>query len=326
MTIIKAFSSILFRLRNNEHFTLMFNVVKFVTEHEASLPMAVVPLWRAFIKEFERENDIFKRKAMALETKYIVEANRRRGDGFMFIHLMVKAASYSRDAAIREASAKLGEVLHNYKSIQSVAMNEVTALVYNLLKDLGGPRYSDAVKRLGLESAVDTLETANRDFNSLYIKRAQGREASAMQGTMRDVRPVVNKAFKRFTDALGILCKAGKLAGTGEQDAYMPVIVFINGLIDQYGLTLARRRAGAALGKDKKDVAGGKAGAPGVGKVVLPSHAMSEEGLALVTDIYRGDGGGPKGLRQGARAYPRTPLAWNDGLRPARRHGKKSYL
>ncbi|MDR1343783.1 MAG: DUF6261 family protein, partial [Tannerellaceae bacterium] len=126
MTIIKAFTSTLFRLRNNEHFTIMLNIVKFITEHETNLPDAIVPLWTAFRKQFERENDIFKRKTKALETKYIVEANRRRGDSFKYIQLTTKAASYSPQEDIREASAKLDELMYNYNSIQSVAMNDTT--------------------------------------------------------------------------------------------------------------------------------------------------------------------------------------------------------
>jgi hypothetical protein len=158
--------------------------------------------------------------------------------------------------------------------------------VYNLLKDLGRPRYSDAVKLLCLDTAVSTLKAANETFNNLYIKRAQGREASAMQGTMRDVRPVVNKTFKTFTDALGTLCKASKLAGTSEQDAYMPIIVFINSLIDQYSLTIARRTVGTTTGKDKTPVGDAEKNAPDIPKAILPPRAMPDKPSALVTDHY----------------------------------------
>ncbi|MDR1344311.1 MAG: DUF6261 family protein [Tannerellaceae bacterium] len=253
MTLIKAFASLLFRLRNNEHFTLMMNIVKFITEREVSLPAAIVPLWTALKKQFEKEDDIFKRSAMAVETKYIVEANRERGNNFMFIRRTVEAAAYSAEEELKDASVKLGEVMHNYRSIVSVAMNEVTALVYNMIEDLGKPRYSDAVKQLGLEDAIASLEASNNAFNDLYIERAERNETSGMQGTMRYIRPIVDKAFKAFADGVNTLHNADKLTGASDKDVYTPIIVFINGLVDQYELTIARRTSATTTGKDKPD-------------------------------------------------------------------------
>ncbi|MDR1499354.1 MAG: DUF6261 family protein [Tannerellaceae bacterium] len=242
MLLIKACESILPRLRDNEHFVIVMNVIKSVTESEAGLPKAIIPLWVDLKKQFEKEDDVFRKNAMAVETKRLVSANKIRSSDYMLFKRAVEAISRSRDEDRRDAATKLVEVLRNYKSIAAVAMNEVTPLVFRMVEDLRSPRYAPAVTLLKLDIAAGNLEAANIAFDNLYIDRGEQGGGVVILGSMREVRPGTDRALITFIDGVNAFCGAERTDdGGGDRDMFCPVIASINGLIDEYDHILAQR-------------------------------------------------------------------------------------
>jgi hypothetical protein len=218
------------------------NITKFFKGNEALIPQALTALWLTLKEEFKREDDIYKHSAMASETKYLNEAHHRRADAFMLIRRSVESASYSLDAAVKAAAVILGEIIHNYKKVPTAPMNEVTALVYNMVEDMRKPRYADAAALLSLTASVGVLEMTNNTFNDLYSERVRNTEMSDVAGTMDDIRLIIDKTFKSFTDGINAFYTTSHLEGTTDaNNPYTAFIIYINGFVDQYEHTLARR-------------------------------------------------------------------------------------
>jgi hypothetical protein len=234
------------RLKNNEHFEFYGNIADFIKGREGHIP-EVAKSWKAFLLAYAKEDDIYKKNTKAIETKYINEANQKRSSAYMVIKRSVEAAGCSDSADARDAGARLTEVLRNFRSISSVAMIEVSALVQSMIQDFRKPDYTRAVETLALGSAIDNLEARNEEFRSIHTEKTQNIGASDNKGNMRTIRPVADKAFNALTKAINASHKSGD-ADTAS--VYPEIIDFINAYTDQYNKIYARRSSGATGKKD----------------------------------------------------------------------------
>ncbi|MDR1357415.1 MAG: DUF6261 family protein [Tannerellaceae bacterium] len=251
MKVIKSCSALLRRLRNNEHFDFFRQIVTFIKTIEKNIPEVLV-FWAALLALFIREDNIYKRSSKAIETKFINEAHRLRGEVLLMIRRTVEAALYSYVAEDKAKANVLTEVMDNYKSAVSAPLTEVSSLVYNMVEDLRKPRYVDFVKDLGLTDAVDKLEELNKEFDHIYFHREQSAESAEMQGNMESIRVQVDKAAKNFIEAVDGMYVATRLAGKSDaENAYAKIIDTFNAVIDQYERIYARRAPGHTPGKDK---------------------------------------------------------------------------
>jgi hypothetical protein len=208
------------------------------------------PRWNIFYNLFEQEDIIFKKSAKSSETKYIDEANRYRRDLFYMVKRRVSSAALSFDADDREAAERLTEIVDNYKAIGTATMVEVSALITNMVQDLNKPRYTDALTKLGLLAVAGKLEEANERFRELYLERAQNLETAEQAGTMKVIRPKVDKAFSMFTEGLDAIYAAGVISGKDVTEAGK-LIDHINSVIDQFERALAHR--GRSVGGKKEN-------------------------------------------------------------------------
>ncbi|MDR1344219.1 MAG: DUF6261 family protein [Tannerellaceae bacterium] len=256
MKVIKAFKRLLSRLRNSEHIFFLMNVVNFVKANLENIT-EIIPVWNAFLKQYEKEDDIYKRSTKMVETKYVTEAHQKCYNAFMMFRRIVEAASYSEEPDVKDAYTKLSEILDNYKTVTTAAITEVSAMLYNMIEDLHKPRYACAVAKLGLGTAVDNIEAANNEFINIYSDRTQNMETFDEQGTMRTIRPIVDNAFKTFADGVNSLYAIKKIAGaTDDQNPALPIISYINSFIDQFERVYAHRTPGYSI-PDRPDTDGG---------------------------------------------------------------------
>jgi hypothetical protein len=280
MKIIKAYLVLLSRLRNNEHYDFFQNIDGFILKKIKDIS-EIIAIWTSFHNFYLREDDIYKRSAKAVETKYINEIHQQRGAVFMLVRRSIEAALYNFDDKKKEAAVKLTEVNDNYKSAANAAMTESSALLHNMIEDLRKPRYVDAVAALGLTEAVEKLEELNEKFKDVYAERTQSLEASGEQGTMAEIRPVVDRSFKLFTDAVNSFYATANMSGKSDADnPYSSIITFINGFIEQYERIYSRRSPGFATGK--KDDKPGIPGMPDTPSIPIPTLAVSSQEIGGV--------------------------------------------
>ncbi|MDR1357140.1 MAG: DUF6261 family protein [Tannerellaceae bacterium] len=275
---IKISPSFYNRLRNNEHVGLFTNIDVVLEEKKAELP-EIQPLQQGFHKLYKEEEEIYKRDAMAVETKFIADANQTRRDAFRVVGLVVEMAELGADPAAKDAAVLLREVLHNYRSVPLAPMNEVTPLIHNMIEDLHKPRYSTAVTTLKLGDAVDRLEQVNDDFNEIYAERSHSQEISGIEGKMRDIRRKVNKSFFNLSEGINSFCVAKKLLGVADAaNPYWNVIVLIEGFIDQAQRVLEHRLPGSPAGS-------GNSGGDNDDDVEIPGHGVPTLAISSQTIV-----------------------------------------
>ncbi|MDR1357330.1 MAG: DUF6261 family protein [Tannerellaceae bacterium] len=234
MKAIKSYRTIVNHLKNGEHFDFHDVIVTFVKARELDIP-GIFKLWRLFLRNFEKEEVIYKRKSKAVETKYIREVEKKRKDVFMSIKYSVKSALYSDNVKKKEVALVLMEVIDKYKKIPVSPITEITTLVFHMIEELRMPRYSNLAAGLQLSEPVATLEALNERLKALYVERVQHAGEYDNLGTMKKARVSVDRSFRNFTDGINAVYAASLLDGDrGEATQYSDIIDFVNSYIDQY--------------------------------------------------------------------------------------------
>jgi hypothetical protein len=248
MTPVSKYSVLVRKLRNAEHFGFYGYNIDLVTPHLSSLA-EIRSLWDAFYALFQKEDVIFKRSRQAEETETIRQAYTKARNEFIIIRRIVGTALYSDDADEKAAADKLKVMMNNYKRIPSVAMNEASSLIINMVQDLRLQKNAPAVAALSLDAHINKLEASNEAFRELFLARIQEQESLVEQGAMKEIRPQVDEAFGLFTYTLGGIYLAATAAGqTSRATALKEIIDGINGVILQYEHIYARRSPGAING------------------------------------------------------------------------------
>ncbi|MDR1344858.1 MAG: DUF6261 family protein [Tannerellaceae bacterium] len=252
MKSVKAYSKLVFRLRNSEHFDFFEYIIQTVKPRINSVP-AVVPMWNPLVPLFEKEDIIFKKSAKSYETKYISEANKQRYDVYMMMRRRIESAVFSFEEPEKDAGVKLTEILDNYKGIGSATMSDTSALITNMVQDLElKPRYSEAAAYLGLTNVISRIKKENEAFREIYMERAQSLEESELKGTMKDIRVQVDKSFKTFTQYLNASYTAASVTGSKDLEAIAALIDAVNAVIDQFERAMSYRIPGLRS-NDKND-------------------------------------------------------------------------
>ncbi|MDR1356536.1 MAG: DUF6261 family protein [Tannerellaceae bacterium] len=279
MKSIKNYSRMVHLFKNSEH----YDFHKYVSDHtlpRISLIPESKPSWMVFHSLFEKEDIIFKRSSKSAETKYINDENQKRHGAFSTIRRKVSAGEISFDPVEKAASILLTEVLDNYKGISTASMVDASALIVNMLQDLGKERYSKAVGALDLTAAVSALEEANDVFRALYEERFQNLETIETQGTMKEIRVQVDKSFKLFTQSVDAVYAAAKLSGKEAPEAE-EIIDYINGAIDQYERVLAHR--GHAFAGKKPEGDEPEMPVPGTPTLAVSAQEIVDDYTMLLT-------------------------------------------
>ncbi|MDR1624043.1 MAG: DUF6261 family protein [Tannerellaceae bacterium] len=250
MNKIEKYTNLLRSLRNGEHFELIKEIIEFIEKHKSVLG-AIIGLWNLLVATFQKEDDIYKRSRKAAETRYITEAHEERIEAFRVVKGSVDAASHKKTPTEKQAAERLAFVLDNFRKIPKAPLTEASALITNMIQDLRLSKYVSCVEALGLTEAVDALEAANEAFKALYEEREMDVKQAEMLGNMQHIRPLTDKAFANFAEALNAAYVMANLAGqTADADALNLIITRINAAIRQYE-TIVAHRGGSTSGKGK---------------------------------------------------------------------------
>jgi hypothetical protein len=251
MKTINKFNGLTHRLRNGDHFEFYDEIARFVQGRAASLG-DLLKLWTVFTEVFQREDDIYKRSLKSYETADINEANKDRIDQYRLIRGTVETSAFSKVPAVLQAATKLSFVTDNFKAIPSASMTQASALITNLLQDLRRPAFAPHVTTLALTAAVDALEQYNDAFKALYEEREQTQGDAIREGNMKYIRPLTDRAFAQFADALPSFYAIARLGGkTADTETLGAIIDHINNVIHNYTNIYARIDGAASASKNK---------------------------------------------------------------------------
>ena len=133
------------------------------------LEAADIAAWQA---DIEQEKDVARAIMASSETALMGKKDAERDRIVTSLFQEIRQASKSPIAERAQAGARLKLVADAYKGLQWEADAEETAHIEGLLYDLAKPMNDADLTALGLNTLVDLLTAANKDFNALRTQRS----------------------------------------------------------------------------------------------------------------------------------------------------------
>ena len=259
--------------RNAEHYQFHSDVLSIVTE-EVAAAQKIDSLRSEYAALFDKENTAFIQNRAYESTKGVEAKDRVRDDLFLYIKQTVDSNLYCPVATKKAAAEKLAYVMKPYRSANSKAFAENTAQVTNLVADFQLEANAGYVELLGLTEAVEQLQTANNEFNAVYMGRSGEKLVRASTENMKSIRPKVDTAFRSLSSAINALYQVNSLITRSDatETELGGLIDGVNALIVQLHQTLSLRGAGTSADVNTDDTV-----SPGGGQDNSPSGGGSGE-------------------------------------------------
>lgn len=162
--------------------------------------------WQEYIlieKELSRES------TAAEETESLDDAEVER-DGFItYTFETIRAKESSPFPEESEPAKVLIKVVNMYNGLQKESVEEETLHIEGMLADLKKPENAEAVTALGLDRAVEGIETSNEKYKALRLARSN-REALEKLPPAKEIRRLSDGIFERVC----LLTEAGYVITT----------------------------------------------------------------------------------------------------------------
>ena len=201
---------------------------------------------------FNEENRYFALSKKNASTDEILAADADRDTLYSAYYRSVKSFLRVSSADLHTAAKTLWQSLVDYGIKPSMQLERETGAIQNLLEDCE-QKYSAEVAKLGLQTVLASLKTANAKVSELLYSRTT-EQSKQVAGALRKARQQSDEAFKQVRKV------ANAMATLGSADALKPFADFVNQLIKRYEDEVLPKKKKA---DDKKPGDGDK---PGDGK------------------------------------------------------------
>ena len=201
---------------------------------------------------FNEENRYFALSKKSASTDEILAADADRDTLYSAYYRAVKSFLRVSTADLHTAAKTLWQSLVDYGIKPSMQLERETGAIQNLLEDCE-QKYSAEVAKLGLQTVLASLKTANAKVSELLYSRTT-EQSKQVAGALRKARQQSDEAFKQVRKV------ANAMATLGSAEALKPFADFVNQLIKRYEDEVLPKKKKA---DDKKPGDGDK---PGDGK------------------------------------------------------------
>ena len=201
---------------------------------------------------FNEENRYFALSKKSASTDEILAADADRDTLYSAYYRSVKSFLRVSSADLHTAAKTLWQSLVDYGIKPSMQLERETGAIQNLLDDCE-QKYSAEVAKLGLQTVLASLKTANAKVSELLYSRTT-EQSKQVAGALRKARQQSDEAFKQVRRV------ANAMATLGSAEAQKPFADFVNQLIKRYEDEVLPKKKKA---DDKKPGDGDK---PGDGK------------------------------------------------------------
>ena len=205
---------------------------------------------------FNEENRYFALSKKSASTDEILAADADRDTLYSAYYRSVKSFLRVSTADLHMAAKTLWQSLVDYGIKPSMQLERETGAIQNLLEDCE-QKYSAEVAKLGLQTVLASLKTANAKVSELLYSRTT-EQSKQVAGTLRKARQQSDEAFKQVRKV------ANAMATLGSAEALKPFADFVNQLIKRYEDEVLPKKKKADDGKQPGD--GKKPGDGGDGK------------------------------------------------------------
>ena len=175
---------------------------------------------------FNEENRYFALSKKSASTDEILAADADRDTLYSAYYRSVKSFLRVSTADLHTAAKTLWQSLVDYGIKPSMQLERETGAIQNLLEDCE-QKYSVEVAKLGLQTVLASLKTANAKVSELLYSRTT-EQSKQVAGALRKARQQSDEAFKQVRKV------ANAMATLGSAEALKPFADFVNQLIKRY--------------------------------------------------------------------------------------------
>jgi hypothetical protein len=230
-------------LRNESH----------VEFHETvnNLFITYPPSELGFTTQYEIYKPLFDTEITVLDvirksgyTEDIGEQDHRRDHIFRGFADAVKSTLNHFDEAKKDAAHKISIVVENYGNIAVKALDQETAAIDDLLRELASGNYPALIEILAFSDWLTQLNIENERFKELMMTR-YGELAQRPSTRMKSARSEVDKAFRALTTQIEALALVNGSA------AYAPFVRELNIIIERYKHIMAQEKGRKPVNNSK---------------------------------------------------------------------------
>ena len=197
---------------------------------------------------FNEENRYFALSKKSASTDEILAADADRDTLYSAYYRAVKSFLRVSTADLHTAAKTLWQSLVDYGIKPSMQLERETGAIQNLLEDCE-QKYSAEVAKLGLQTVLASLKTANAKVSELLYSRTT-EQSKQVAGALRKARQQSDEAFKQVRKV------ANAMATLGSAEALKPFADFVNQLIKRYEDEVLPKKKKADDGKQPGDKPG----------------------------------------------------------------------
>lgn len=190
-----------------ELFQLVDDTLAIADKHQEGMPHA----YTEKLEELRTAFDVFDEELVQerLPTPHqLLQADKERDYAIRKIYQLIGYYSdYRYDAAKEQAAKELKTIFKSYgtgSAISRLSQDMQTAVISNLLKELGRDKEQQYIATLGLTEAVMALTTNNKVFDKEQRSR-NILKAKYVTGVVRDARTEVENHFMEYTELINAL-------------------------------------------------------------------------------------------------------------------------
>jgi len=197
---------------------------------------------------FNEENRYFALSKKSASTDEILAADADRDTLYSAYYRAVKSFLRVSTPDLHAAAKTLWQSLVDYGIKPSMQLERETGAIQNLLEDCE-QKYSAEVAKLGLQTVLASLKTANAKVSELLYSRTT-EQSKQVAGALRKARQQSDEAFKQVRKV------ANAMATLGSAEALKPFADFVNQLIKRYEDEVLPKKKKADDGKQPGDKPG----------------------------------------------------------------------
>jgi len=197
---------------------------------------------------FNEENRYFALSKKSASTDEILAADADRDTLYSAYYRSVKSFLRVSTADLHTAAKTLWQSLVDYGIKPSMQLERETGAIQNLLADCE-QKYSAKVAKLGLQTVLASLKTANAKVSELLYSRTT-EQSKQVAGALRKARQQSDEAFKQVRKV------ANAMATLGSAEAPKTFADFVNQLIKRYEDEVLPKKKKADDGKQPGDKPG----------------------------------------------------------------------
>ena len=197
---------------------------------------------------FTEGNRYFALSKKSASTDEILAADADRDTLYSAYYRSVKSFLRVSTADLHTAAKTLWQSLVDYGIKPSMQLERETGAIQNLLEDCE-QKYSAEVAKLGLQTVLASLKTANAKVSELLYSRTM-EQSKQVAGALRKARQQSDEAFKQVRKV------ANAMATLGSAEALKPFADFVNQLIKRYEDEVLPKKKKADGGKQPGDKPG----------------------------------------------------------------------